>query len=139
MNRPTNEVLGRLAFLANTRGIIPDPINATRVWAYNTVSGANNAVVYTVPAGTKLFIDSAYLGSACGANAGFGFLSVWNSVPAQTTFLLIIPTPIANIFGTVTNQYFRALEVPPGYTIRVECNAAGMVGYGIITGWLESV
>ena len=139
MNRPTNEVLGRLAFLANTRGIIPDPIDATRVDAYCTSKANQVYVVYTVPAGKRLFIDSLWLCHENDSNA-MQDVDLYIRSASDVYLLSLCWLPTATLQAANHSQTIcPAQEVNELEDICVKSyNAASYVSAGI-HGWLESV
>jgi len=139
MNRPTNEVLGRLAFLANTRGIIPDPVNATRIDNYEREIVNTTEIVYTIPAGKVLFIDSAFLGIFnSSASANRVRLEIRDAADVYVSIILAAGCQ-ASSGGQVSKCYPVAREVPAGYDIIIYSPAASVYATGGISGWLESV
>jgi len=139
MNRPTNEVLGRLAFLANTRGIIPDPIDATRITKSASQSGAGTNVFYTVPAGKVLFIDSAWLGGRETADAD-SYFSLASRDTGDAFYLAFLTLGFTKAGQhSLSNQYIPALEFPAGYDVYLESGHANIKADAGFSGWLESV
>jgi len=139
MNRPTNEVLGRLAFLVNTRGIIPDPIDATRINSSLIDVDGTTAILYTVPDGKRLFIDSfwvAVTNNAAGTSGVHLIIRDTSDVQVNRLFLL----PIAGNAMNSASQYIcPAIEVTAGYDVCIKSDIANCKGHGGIFGWLESV
>ena len=139
MNRPTNEVLGRLAFLANTRGIIPNPIDATRIDV--AVVGVENTItiLYTVPAGYKLFIDSLWLSLYNdSASTTTGALYIRNGSDVLVYYLAYLNL-ITKREGNHSQSFPVAVEVSAGYDICVRSFLAALIVNAGIHGWLESV
>lgn len=139
MYRPTNEVLGRLAFLANTRGIIPNPDTATRVNEDNSVSGAASATIYTVPVGKVLFISSVALDVRCGATVGAGYIAVYNASGDRQYYISVLTFVVASTREHAERYFCPALEAAAGWYIAVVGSAATVVARAQINGWLEAV
>lgn len=139
MKRPTNEVLGVLAFLANTRGIIPDPINATRVNQRNYVNGVDTAIIYTVPANKILYITSAWLAITESADAaGLGMIFIRDASDGAVAYLFI---QRYNKAGQVSmsNQYWPAIEAAAAWDVCVNATHANLAAEAGFSGWLEAV
>lgn len=137
MDRPTNELLGRLSFLANTRGIIPNPDNATRIYLSVLAQGVETILVYTVPTGKVLFVNSANLASRESAAAvATCRLFVRDAIDA---FVYAILSHMYDLAGHQTSHqtYSPAIGVPAGYDICLVSSHANIDVYGDIFGWLE--
>ena len=139
MNRPTNEVLGRLAFLANTRGIIPDPIDATRITETNGANGAETAIIYTVPASKILFISSIWMASRESVAAA-GYCKIFTRTAADVTDKNLI-YHYYDLAGHQVSSlpYFPAIEIPALYDVCVLSFHANIDALAGFSGWLESV
>jgi len=139
MNRPTNEVLGRLCFLAKTQGIIPDPVNAVRIRAGNAADGNVSATVYSVPVGMIAYISNASLDSVCGATLGSTGMRVKNKAGAVQYYIHFINFAAANTHDHAVGQFIPALELSAEWYIEVYGTVSGQYVRGDVFGWLESV
>jgi len=139
MDRPTNQTLSSLAFLANTRGIIPDPVNATRVNVGDIALGSASTTIYTVPANKLFFLTNVTLQSReSAAAAGEADVAVYNG---SSVLQYYIQRQFYDVAGhrDLSQQFIPALELPAGWYVVVTNNHANIDSAAFITGWLESV
>jgi len=131
--------LKALVTLAGLQGIIPNPINATRIDCSIVNVSNTTTTIYEVPAGKKLFIHSSWATVENGSASLNGvILKVTDSVGTEIFRLLYVATGVSQGNG-LSNQYHPALEVPAGYLVRMTSPAASIYGHGGFSGWLESV
>lgn len=109
--------------------------NGEQVLAYDTViNGAQ--VVYTVPAGKVFFLCEANLLSISNVTGKIA-LTIYDAAPALLLTLGGISMIVAQSQGTDHYTYWPPIELPAGYSIRVESNIAGLEARSSIFGWIE--
>jgi len=94
------------------------------------------AIVYTVPVGSVLYLVESFLGVTAIA-AGYVVLQIQNAGGAFVRHLCFIQVGAA---APVHDSHFTAwppVELPAGFTIRVQSSAVGLTAYGAIFGWVE--
>lgn len=130
-------ILSRLSFLANTQGIIPDPINAERIYKDNYQNGEGGQTIYTVPAGKKLFITTAWI-SARNSNttSGEAYLQLRNASAQKIYMMACIRFDISGQ-GSMPQLFIPALEGLAGYDVRLDCTNAGIDARAGFTGYLQ--
>ena len=122
--------------IAGIRGIWPD-VDAVRVHASDFKSGVGQTIVYTVPAGKKLFIANALQSSLETADAqGLASLSVQNQNNIFQYHISVHYFITADAFNTTFN-FAVALEAAAGWDVYVESGHANIATRGTIHGWLE--
>ena len=137
MSGETNQVLWRgVRPVAGIQGIWP-AIGAVRVHASNMQTDAGTTIVYTVPAGKKLFIPNAEFSSrlaAGGANYSRGF--VRDAADVQKYYICYQHFFMEGQLDT-SFHFVPALEAAAGYDVCVFVNGAGLLSRLTIHGWLE--
>lgn len=137
ISRPTNEVLGRLAFLANTRGIIPNPITATRIdRTGNDIVNSTN-ILYTVPEGQQLFISSAWCATRNDSAGSTGIWLLIRNAADVTVFFFVVLGLRATSQDSWSNQYSPGIEVAAGFDVCLVSPAADVHAFGGFSGWVE--
>ncbi|MFZ2149260.1 MAG: hypothetical protein WAV28_18775 [Sedimentisphaerales bacterium] len=138
MSGEANQVLWRgVRPISGIRGIWPD-IDAVRVHASKFVSGVGVNIVYTVPAGKKLFISNALQSSLLTIDIqAFASLQVRNAADVQQYFISCHYFIVTGAYNTTFN-FSLALEADAGWDVYVESNHANLATRGTIHGWLEN-
>jgi len=119
------------------RGIWPEQ-NATRINKSEDQTGIGTTIIYTVPAGQKLYISTAGLCSTQTVNEmGCGILEVRNEADVLQYYLVGHYYDFAGQFTNFVN-HFPACEAQAGWDVTVRSYNAAMRARGFIYGWLES-
>jgi len=139
MTGETNQVKWRgVRPVAGIDGIWP-ATGATRILKDNSQLGVGTAIVYTVPADTKLYLSGASLSSRQAvqdaATAGLGIRTAGD---VHVNWLLY------HWYYRIAEQcqsmaYLPAVGIPAGYDVYVNSDHANVAVRGIIRGWLEDV
>lgn len=138
-DRPTNELLKRYVFLANTRGIIPNPVTAERINKSNQTFGATSAEVYKVLTGNKLYIASAWLSSRLSADAvATANFVVYDNGDNLRYYIFQQWYDVAG-HQIISNQYVPGLELLVGWYVNVGNDHANVDSRAGISGWIEDV
>jgi len=119
------------------RGIWPDQ-NATRINKSEALVGAGSQIIYTVPAGKKLFVSTAALCTVLGINVlSGGWLEARDAADVRQYFMM---SHALNIAGHMADfvSYLPALELEDGWDVALWTYGGGVEVRGYIFGWLES-
>lgn len=134
-----NQVLWRgVRPITGIRGVWPG-IDAERIVKSKYLSGAGPAIVYTVPADTRLYLTSAFASVRFdGAGPSWAAIGVRDGGDAHLYWLAMIYVVDASFYNTPLS-YFPALEMTAGYDVYVKTGSANADINGIINGWLEDI
>lgn len=122
--------------IAGIRGVWPD-IDAVRVHASNFISGVGETIIYTVPAGKKLFIANALQSSLETADAqALAWLAVRNDDNIFQYYISLHYFIVTGAFNTTFN-FKVALEADAGWDVYVASGHANVATRGTFHGWLE--
>ena len=137
MTGETNQVLWRgVRPVAGIQGVWP-AIGATRVNAEGSEGEGGTSVIYTVPAGKKLFISLSLL---TGRLDTIGVQQCYVSVRDAgdvTKFSVSRQFWYAASQQTTPCNYLPALEVPAGWDVCLTSTSANLDVWCGIYGWLE--
>jgi len=136
-NTPDGETIQPISQGAAIQGIWPAE-GSTRVNASDYQSGIGTTIIYTVPAGKKLFLASVLTTVRSIANGYYiGYIGVRDHNDA---FQYWVHVSYFIIIGQVTEpQNFRpALEAGPSFDVYAYTNDANITVRGTIHGWLEN-
>jgi len=139
VEQATANSLKALVTLAPLQGIIPNPINATRVNVGQIALGSATMTIYTVPSGKLFFLTNAILHSRESANAaGEADVIVYNQ---SAVLQYHIQRQLYDVAGhqALALQFIPALELPANWYVIVTNNHANIDSAAFITGWLEDV
>lgn len=122
----------------------PEPIlissvdpSATFISAYQTQAGAGIAIVYTVPVGSNyLYLTNYTLSGYCSVS-GWTRLEIYDAVPALIGYIGMY-TMYHHTGGGIPHCVIPAIQIPPTYSIRLQCNLAGVFGFATIQGKLSA-
>lgn len=129
--------LRALVTLAGLRGIIPNPITASRIDIGGAVAMNQTTVLYTVPANKKLYIASAWI-SVANTSAGYGTFHLHTrDVGNAIDIYLMRGYTTDETFNMWSNQYRPGLETFAGYDVCIHSSNDYARVYGGISGWLE--
>ena len=131
--------LEALVTLKGLRGIIPNPITATRIDKSGYSAGVGAITLYTVPAATKLYISSAWLASFESVAAA-ALIELYIR-DADDVFVSYIQTHAYAIAGhqTSSNRFVPGVEALTGYDIILSVPHANTTARASIHGWIEDV
>jgi len=119
------------------RGVWPEK-NATRINKSDYISGVGSKVIYTVPAGCKLFVSTAGLSSVQTAvETGGGYMEARNAADVHQYYFLNHSYCQIDQMNTFVN-FCPAVELEAGWKVLVAGNIPGIIARGLIWGWLES-
>lgn len=137
MSGETNEVLWRgVRPVAGIRGVWPD-VDAERIDKVGGQNGLGTTILYTVPAGKKLFISSAFISS-----------TLSSSLEAHTNFFVRDAAQATKFYfyqlkykyqGQQASgmSYTPALEALEDWEVCLYGSNAAIKATGIFHGWLE--
>lgn len=131
--------LKALVTLAGLQGIIPNPITATRIDLSLYLQQNNTFILYTVPTGKVLFLDSFWV-SICNIAASFQTVELWvRDDEDVTAFHLSVVGANASQANNDSQFASPAIEVPADYDICLKSPLLLAYASCGIHGWLEDV
>lgn len=139
MGGEKNEVLWRGVRPVNGISGVWPARNATRVNEWKVKEGDGLDILYTVAAGKKLFVASAWFATRLSADADARCSMFVRDVADDDAFVIV--DHYYDIAGqqVCCPNYIPALEVAAGYDVCLYNNVAGLDSRGGIAGWLEDV
>jgi len=137
VEQATPASLKALVTLAGLRGIIPEPVNATRINLSALASGDATTTIYTVPPAKILFLTGVMLASRESANASsYATIRVSDATPTTKYYPLVHYYDLAGHQAS-SNHYCPALELAAGWIIEVTSSHANIDAFATIHAWLE--
>ncbi|MCK4794556.1 MAG: hypothetical protein KAV87_63085 [Desulfobacteraceae bacterium] len=122
--------------VSGIRGIWP-AIDSVRVQASEWKAGLGYQLIYTVPAGKRLFVSTAGMASLCSGTGAFSCrLQVRDVADALKYYMFYHYYGIPGQFTSFIN-FAPAVEAEAGWDVVVYCNNAVISARGLIFGWLE--
>jgi len=112
------------------------PEGGIYVDAHNS-TGIGEVTVYSVPA-NRLFFLTSYGVSIYGTAAGTGYVRTYTNVPAVHRYLHACKI-LANGGIWLTANLNMAMQLPAGYTFRIDSSGAGLNVVAWVNGYLRIV